>query len=102
MWALIRRHIKQHLIWVRTVCICSIYGILCTNRLDGHDATANVANYDMSAKSTGPDQTPHYAARCPIYGTLCLIGLNGHAVIANVANADISANSAGPDQTPHV
>ena len=32
------------------------------NRLDGHDVTTNVANYDISAKNAGPDQMSHYVA----------------------------------------
>ena len=37
--------------------ICPVYEMLCLNRLDGYDVTANVANYDIqSAKSADPDQ----------------------------------------------
>ena len=44
-----------------TVCICPFCEILCSNRLDGLDVITYVANYDISAKSAGPDQMPHYA-----------------------------------------
>ena len=107
VWALISCHIVRRLILVCTVCICPIYGILCSNRLNG----LMLLKYDISAKSAGPDQTPRLCGVSsgfallvlrPIYETLCFNGLDGHAVTACVANADISANSASPDQMPRV
>ena len=55
-------HTMRRAIQVSTVCRCPICEILCSNRLDGHDHATHVANYDISAKSAGPDQMPHYAA----------------------------------------
>ena len=45
-------HLGSHCLY-----ICPVYEMLCLNRLDGYDVTANVANYDIqSAKSADPDQ----------------------------------------------
>ena len=75
--------------------ICSVYEMLCSNRLDGYDVSTNVANYDIqSAKSADPDQMPYYAESHLGSHSLHYVPFMGYSAI--------SANSAGPDQRPHV